>query len=201
MLFRSERIMRTAEIVGTRRIRVFSYYPPDITTNVHYDRYVEAAVERLAQLADLAASNGYTLMLENEKEIVGDTVDRCARIMALLPHPNVSFIWDPANFVQVGEREVTTRGWPLLGKYVGYAHIKDAYLANSAVCATGEGDGQVPELLVKLRDAGFQSFLALEPHLAIAGHSSGFSGPEGMAYAVRALRTAMAQTGCVEVNG
>jgi hypothetical protein len=40
----------------------------------------------------------------------------------------------------------------------------------------------------------------LEPHLAIAGHSSGFSGPEGMAYAVNALRRVMAETGCVEVS-
>ncbi|MCB0137301.1 MAG: hypothetical protein KDD75_19520, partial [Caldilineaceae bacterium] len=27
-----DRIMRTAAIVGTRRIRIFSYYPPDIST-------------------------------------------------------------------------------------------------------------------------------------------------------------------------
>ena len=42
--------------------------------------------------------------------------------------------------------------------------------------------------------------LALEPHLAIAGHSSGFSGPEGMAYAAQKLREVMAATGCVEVS-
>lgn len=196
-----DRIMRTAEIVGTQRLRVFSYYPPDISTNARYDEYVESAAERLAQLADHAARHGYTLMLENEKEIVGDTVDRCAAILRLLNRPNVTFVWDPANFVQVGERNVTTRGWPILGDAVGYVHIKDAFLADGAVCAAGEGDGEVPALLTNLRAAGYQGFLALEPHLAIAGHSSGFSGPEGMAYAVNALRRVMAATGCVEVSG
>uniref|UniRef100_A0A7C1FIT9 Sugar phosphate isomerase/epimerase n=1 Tax=Caldilinea aerophila TaxID=133453 RepID=A0A7C1FIT9_9CHLR len=196
-----DRILRTGEIVGTRRIRVFSYYPPDTSTNAHYDQYVEPAVERLAQLAGRAAAYGYQLMLENEKEIVGDTVARCTRIMQLLNHSNVCFVWDPANFVQVGEERVTERGWPLLGQYVGYVHIKDARLSDGSVCAAGEGDGQVPELLTRLREAGYQGVLALEPHLAIAGHSSGFSGPEGMAYAAQALRRVMAQVGCVEASG
>ena len=56
-------------------------------------------------------------------------------------------------------------------------------------------------LLGNLRAAGYQGVLALEPHLAIAGHSSGFSGPEGMAYAVKALRALMDQVGCDEVSG
>jgi hypothetical protein len=51
---------------------------------------------------------------------------------------------------------------------------------------------------MRLREAGYQGILALEPHLAIAGHSSGFSGPEGMAYAAQALRRLMAEVGCVE---
>lgn len=196
-----ERIMRTAEITGTQHIRIFSYYPPDISSNARYDEYVETTAERLAQLADHAAAHGYTLLLENEKEIVGDTVARCAAILRLLNRPNVRFVWDPANFVQVGEANVTERGWPQLGDAIGYVHIKDAHLATGEVCAAGEGDGQVRELLTKLRDAGYQGVLALEPHLAIAGHSSGFSGPEGMAYAANALRRLMDQAGCVEMSG
>jgi len=51
-----------------------------------------------------------------------------------------------------------------------------------------------------LKAKGYRGMLALEPHLAIAGHSSGFSGPEGMAYAAQKLREVMAATGCVEVS-
>ncbi len=196
-----DRIMRTAEIVGTRRLRVFSYYPPDTSSNARYDDYVEVAAERLANLADHAAPYGYQLLLENEKEIVGDTIDRCAAILRLSQRPNITFVWDPANFVQVGESRVTERGLPVLGSQIGYVHIKDAFLADASVCAAGEGDGQVPELLVSLRERGYQGFLALEPHLALAGHSSGFSGPQGMVYAVEALRRVMLETGCLEVTG
>jgi hypothetical protein len=52
--------------------------------------------------------------------------------------------------------------------------------------------------LARLRDDGYQGFLALEPHLAIAGRSGGFSGIEGMTRAVKALRRLMAAQDCIE---
>ena len=81
---------------------------------------------------------------------------------------------------------------------MGYVHIKDCDL-NGSVKAAGEGDGQVPELLTQLISDGYQGMLALEPHLASAAHSSGFSGPDGMAYAVEALRAVMRNVGAKEV--
>ena len=98
----------------------------------------------------------------------------------------------------MGEANVTEDGWPLLSPHTGYVHIKDAKL-DGPVKAAGEGDGQVAELLTRLKAKGYRGMLALEPHLTTAGHSSGFSGPEGMAYAVQKLREVMADVGCVEV--
>lgn len=43
--------------------------------------------------------------------------------------------------------------------------------------------------------------LAPEPHLAFAGHSSSFSGENGMAYAAKKLRQVMAEVGCAEQPG
>ena len=189
------RIFKIAEIVGTRNIRVFSFYPPDISSNEDYDDFVDDAAERLFRLAELAAGDGFMLMLENEKEIVGDTVARCHALMSALNHPNLGFIWDPANFVQVNEAQVTTDGWPLLGDRITCVHIKDAVVSDGTVRPAGEGDGQIRELLVNLKDRDYQGFLSLEPHLAIAGHSSGFSGPDGMAVAVKALRKLMEEVG------
>ena len=37
------RIFQIAEAVGTRRVRVFSFYPPDTGGNACYDEYVEEA--------------------------------------------------------------------------------------------------------------------------------------------------------------
>ena len=46
-------------------------------------------------------------MLENEKGIVGDTVARMEKLLAGVESPSVQFAWDPANFVQCGEANLT----------------------------------------------------------------------------------------------
>lgn len=193
-----QRLGQIAKTLGTRNIRIFSFYPPDTSSNADYDLYVEQAIASLTRLAAEAQKLDLLLLLENEKGIVGDTVARCHRILQAISSPHLTFAWDPANFVQVGEANVTVDGWPLLSPRTGYVHIKDALL-DGTVKAAGEGDGQVADLLSRLQAKGYQGMLALEPHLAIAGHSSGFSGPEGMAYAAKKLREVMAATGCIEV--
>jgi sugar phosphate isomerase/epimerase len=193
-------IFQVAEAVGTRRVRIFSFYPPDTATNARYDEYVEEATARLARLTELARREGFLLLLENEKEIVGDTLERCHALVSGVDSPHLRFLWDPANFVQVGEGRPTERGWSLLGSYLAHVHVKDATGPGGEVRAAGEGDGQVGQLLAALRDEGYRGFLALEPHLAVAGRSSGFSGVEGMTYAVEALRRLMRETDCVEVQ-
>jgi sugar phosphate isomerase/epimerase len=184
-----------------RRIRIFSFYPPDTSTNAHYDQHVDEAASRLVQLTDMAQREGFTLLLENESHIVGDTLARCHALVSGADSPHLRFLWDPSNFVQVGEERPTERGWPLLGEHTAYVHIKDSHRSDRTVCAAGEGDGQVKELLTELKASGYQGILALEPHLTHAGHSSGFSGTSGMTYAVEALRRLMAEVGCVEIKG
>jgi sugar phosphate isomerase/epimerase len=192
------RIFQIAAALDTRRVRIFSFYPPHTHANVHYDQYVAAAISRLARLTEMAQREGFYLLLENEKEIVGDTIERCHTLVSAIDSPHLRFLWDPANFVQVGEAEPTLRGWPSLGPYVTHVHVKDALLADASVQAAGEGDGQVGELLTRLRDDGYQGFLALEPHLTVAGRSGGFSGIQGMTRAVKALRRLMTAQRCIE---
>lgn len=195
-----QQIFKVGEAVGCRRVRMFSFYPPDTSTNEGYDAYVETSAARLSQLAALAAQEGFTLLLENEKGIVTDTLDRCEAVITAVDDPHLRFLWDPANFVQVGEAQAVTDGWDRLGRFVGYVHIKDAVLEDGHVVPAGQGDGQVRELLIRLRDAGYQGVLALEPHLKIAGHSTGHSGADGMRVAVAALREVMHAVGCEEVK-
>ncbi|MDF1512588.1 MAG: TIM barrel protein [Anaerolineae bacterium] len=194
------KIMHVGQVVDCCNIRMFSFYPPDTSTNEKYDQYVPESIARLRKLTELAAAEGFTLLLENEKDIVTDTLARSERVIKAVDHPNLRFLWDSANYIQVGESQVVERGWPMVKDYIGAVHIKDAVLADGHVVAAGEGDGQLPLLLTLLKDAGYRGFLTLEPHLKVAGHSTGYSGPELMAYAVKALRKVMADTGCIEVH-
>ncbi len=193
-----DRLIAVGNILGTTNIRIFSFYPDDISTNNHYDQYVGEVVDRLGALTEKAAAAGFTLLHENEKEIVGDTPERCYQLMRGVNHPNLRFIWDPANFVQVGVESGVDNHWDLLSPFIGYIHIKDARLADGKVTPAGGGDGQVPEMLTRLKAMGYTGVLALEPHLKVAGHSSGFSGEDGMTTAVNALRKVMADVGLEE---
>ncbi len=183
------RIFAIAELVGARMVRLFSYYPPQGVRSAEYDSYLDEAARRLRALASLAEEEGFDLLLENEKDIVGDTAARCAALLRAVASPRLRFVWDPANFVQVGEAQVTERAWDALGAYTDTVHVKDAHLADGEVAPAGAGDGQVSELLAHLAAAERPICLALEPHLAFAGSRGGFSGPDGMAKAANALRT------------
>jgi len=114
--------------------------------------------------------------------------------------PAFRFLWDSANFIQVHEARVVERGWPMLGDLIGYVHIKDAVLSDGHVVPAGEGDGQLPLLFAKLKERGYQGMVSLEPHLKVAGHSTGHTGPDLMKVAVDALRKVMGATGCTEVH-
>ena len=194
-----DRIIEVAGMLGTPKIRMFSFYPADTSTNAHYDQYVDVTAKRLATLAERAGAAGCVLLHENEKEIVGDTPKRCRALLEAVNSPHLRFIWDPANFVQVAVADQVNRYWDMLSPYIGYIHIKDAKLADGNVTPAGEGDGKVKELLLKLQASGYDGVLSLEPHLAIAGKSGGFSGKDLMGVAVKALRTLLAEIGETDV--
>lgn len=188
------RIFAIAEALGTRLVRVFSFYPPDAAEIPWSDEaLIEESITRLTALTEAATAAGIQLVLENESGIVGDTVARCKRLLAAIPSPTLGFAWDPANFVHVGEATAVDEGWAELGPRTRHVHIKDYRLATGEVLPAGEGDGQISLLLSKLAVSGYDGFLALEPHLAFAGRSSGFSGADGMLRAATALRAVLAQ--------
>ena len=199
---RLKTIGATAHALGTRNIRLFSFYP-----RAHDAAALQQSIERLGILTDIAAAHDLQLLLENEKGVVGDLPERCLALMQGVDSPHFRFIWDPANFVQCGAARQVDAWWDALHPYIGYIHIKDALLpaesaddgeGRSEVTVAGAGDGQVAELLAHLRDWGYAGVLSLEPHLLEARHSSGFSGAEGMGMAVAALRDLMAAAGIAE---
>lgn len=193
-------MMHIGELVNCHRVRVFSFYPPDRHDNAHHDDYVDESVARLIKLAELAGSGGFKLYLENEAGIVTDTLARSQAVIEAVRSPHLQFLWDSANFIREHEENVVERGWPLLGQYVGFIHLKDAVLSDGRMVTAGEGDGQIDILLQKLMARGYQGFLTLEPHLKIAGHSTGHSSADGMTIAAKALRKVMAEVGAVEVK-
>jgi len=183
-----ERMRRVAEIageLGTAIVRVFSFYIP---AGEPPGRYRQQVIDRMGALARIAEDRGLVLAHENEKQIYGDTADRCADLITAVGSPALRATFDPANFVQCGVRP-HSEAYALLRPFLVYLQVKDALAATGEVVPAGEGDGQLRETLTALRDSGFTGFMSLEPHLARAGRFGGFSGPEGFRRAAQALKS------------
>jgi sugar phosphate isomerase/epimerase len=187
-LERLRRVADIADLLGTTLVRVFSFFIPQAHDPQSYRPQV---IDRMRALAALAAERGLVLAHENEKKIYGDRPERCADILASVGSPALRATFDAANFVQCGVRP-QSEGYDLLRPYLVYVQVKDALMATGEVVPAGQGDGEVRETLAALRDSGFQGYLSLEPHLAMAGSFGGFSGPEGFRLASAALKDLLA---------
>jgi sugar phosphate isomerase/epimerase len=190
-LDRMRRIAGTARELGTTIVRVFSFFIPP---GEPPERHRAQVIDRMAALAEIAAGQGLVLAHENEKEIFGDTPDRCADLITSVNSPALRATFDAANFVQCGVRPFS-EAYGLLRPHLVYLQVKDALTATGEVVPAGRGDGQVPQTLAALRDSGFGGFVSLEPHLARAGRYGGFSGPEGFTLAARSLKLILNELG------
>jgi sugar phosphate isomerase/epimerase len=182
-----ERMRRIADIageLGTALVRVFSFYIP---AGEPPDRYRAQVVDRMGALARIAEERGVVLAHENEKDIYGDVPGRCADLITSVASPALRATFDAANFVQCGVRPFTD-AYPLLRPHLVYLQVKDAHAGTGEVTPAGEGDGEMRETLIALRDSGFTGFMSLEPHLDLAGRHGGFSGPDKFRQAARALK-------------
>lgn len=158
---RFQRVVETAGYLEAKYIRVFSFYH-DNGAEWSTDERAEILI-RLKRMIDYAAGQGVVLLHENEKDIYGDTVERCADLMESLGCEHFRAVFDPANFVQCGQD--TIEAYRRLREHIAYVHIKDALMADGRVVPAGMGDGNVSYVLTSLLGGGYTGFLSLEPHL------------------------------------
>ena len=155
-----QQLIRFGKKLGTRYIRIFSFYMPKDEVP---EKYQDEVLERLRRLRDVAAEAGVVLLHENEKGIFGDTSVRCALLMRELYGPAFRAVFDFANYIQRGED--TWAAYELLKPYIEYIHVKDAEVSGEVV-PPGCGAGQIRRILQDLKACGYKGFLSLEPHLA-----------------------------------
>ena len=95
----------------------------------------------MRRLVEIASEQKIRLFHENEKDIYGDRAERVADLLQNVP--GLCSVYDPANYVQVGE---TPENMSKMAALAGYLHIKDVLRTGELVPA-GEGDGMIAELI------------------------------------------------------
>ena len=150
-----------AAVLGTGRIRMFSFYIPD----GKYGEYRNEVIDRTGKMLEAADEYGVTLCHENEKGIYGDSPERCLELLEAFPG-KLGCVFDPANFVQCGA-EPFSHAYDLLKHHITYMHIKDALKAGTIV-PSGMGVGGIPEILALVNFERSGDFvLTVEPHLRV----------------------------------
>jgi sugar phosphate isomerase/epimerase len=183
--------VETAVFFGSPLIRIFSYYAPEKNGDVR--PYRDEVMKRMQAKVDYVKDIPVTLVHENEAHIYGEKGAECVDLMKTINSPKLRSAFDFGNFVVAKENPMDN--WPGLKPYTTHIHVKDAVLATGKIMPAGEGDGQIGPILKDAYASGYRGFVSLEPHLAHAGQSSGFSGPDLFKKAADALKKVCREVG------
>jgi sugar phosphate isomerase/epimerase len=168
----------------------------------------EAVMVRIASqlrvLADIAASAGIRLGIENESSCMIGSGDELLRFAASFTHPAAGWIWDPCNVLYVpGEKGAATAAFSKLSARVIHIHVKDAVQTSDGSTLAkptpvGEGSVGWKEHLKEIRCSGYSGLLSLETHWRMkeldtsllhlpAGHAFSAGGDEASRICMRKL--------------
>ena len=166
-----EKIMDTADVLGTKRLRVFSFYKPGGMRAGDFRKRVFENTERMLERAE---KRGFILCHENEKDLFGYNAPREAELLAHFGG-RLKAVLDPGNFAFC--LDDASLGYPLLKDYIEDFHIKDAD-ETGAIVPPGKGVAGLKDVLRQVNeDRNGEVILTIEPHLMDFTGLSSLSNP------------------------
>jgi sugar phosphate isomerase/epimerase len=199
-----------AHAFETKLIRGFSFYHPKGTDP---REHIAQAVDQLGQVAETCLRSDLTYGVELEANLVGQNGDILAEIHRQVNNPALVLVFDAGNLTCQGftAGEVLEQ-FRVMKNGLGWMHVKDyrhpepsrrqTHLDEETLkhfVPADQGDSgheaifrelreMLPKLNQKLERRGIPGvFLDLEPHVKAGGQYGGYSGPDGMGVALRAL--------------
>lgn len=143
-----------ARILGAENIRVFSFY--NVPENNAHDKMISL----LKKFVEIGNEYGMRMCHENDKGLYGDNLARTKDVLDNVP--GLYSVYDPANFLQVGEKSQDTL--EALADKAYYFHIKDVVAETGELVPAGYGDGNLKGLVDRIVG---DKVLTVEPHLKI----------------------------------
>jgi len=210
-----QRAIETARITGARFLRAFSFYPP---RGENPENYYEQAAERLRDMVAACEQAGVIYLLEPEPNLVGYNAEMMLRLCEAVDSEYLLINPDAANMhVQGYDAFEEYKAIADAGR-LGFMHIKDytrpcpraivvdeealRYFGSVDVGIAGHDRifadlvRRLPEINARLRRLGADGLiLDVEGHMKGGGQFGGWSGPDGLGVAVRALMRLLDETG------
>jgi sugar phosphate isomerase/epimerase len=157
----TRRAFEVAERLGAPIIRVFSYW-----RTLEPEQTFPRAAEALAALADEAGRRGLLIGLENEHACNAGTGAEAAGLLALVDHPSLKVVWDPANASILGETPYPDGYSRLPPDRIAHVHAKDCTVKDQKPTwgLIGEMDVDWRGQIEALRRDGYNGWISLETH-------------------------------------
>ena len=157
----AKRAFDIAARLGTRVIRVFSYWRT-VEPHACFDRVAEA----LRALGDEAGKRGLVIGLENEHACNVGTGAEAAQVLAMVDHPAVGLVWDPANASILGETPFPDGYAAIPRGRIAHVHAKDCVVADHKPTwgPVGEMGLDWRGQIAALRRDGYDGWVSLETH-------------------------------------
>lgn len=158
----ARRVFAIANWMGTRLVRMFSFYAPK-GREIHDMR--DEVLAALFRMLSIAREYDVVLCHENEAKIYGNTPLHCRDLLDTLGG-EMKCVFDMGNFVLEGV-DPYPDAYRLLKKDVAYFHIKDA-LSTGAIVPPGCGEASIREILAEhSATSDTPVLISLEPHLSL----------------------------------
>lgn len=151
------RALRACEILGTDRMRIFSFF----VSQEEKAKYRDEIMRRMEKMLSEAEKRKIKLCHENESHIYGQNPEEVCDLLTSLP--SLHGIFDAANFIMEGQN--VKGGFDATRLHLEYLHVKDMNARAKVNVPVGEGDGMYSELLSLLENETRTITLTLEPHL------------------------------------
>ena len=155
-----KRTIEVAKLLGTKYIRMFSFFVKQDELAIHRDE----VIRRLREMVKLAEAEGVVLCHENESKIYGQMPQEVKDLLTSVP--GLGGIFDAANY-RMNNADVD-EGLKATFIRPAYMHVKDAIFESQTIVPAGEGEGKISEA-IKAFDAAIDGkvMLTLEPHLHV----------------------------------
>ncbi len=161
-----DRVIASAKLLGTRRIRIFSFW-----REVEPEKYRADIIKLLKRAAAVAQGQDILLLLENEPSCNGGFAVEVADLVRGVDSPAMKALWDPGNEAYAG-REAFPAGYGAMKDVLAHVHLKDAYIRQDGTArCVPLGSGNVPWIphLRALAADGYTGLFTIETHYTPEG--------------------------------
>ena len=148
--------------LGTDRVSGFAF------ERTAAPRPPSAVVDRLGQMAEIAAKEGCRLALENEAVCWGATGAEAALLIRQVGEDRISLCWDPGNSARAGTPSPYPEEYADLRELVTHVHVKNFDPGAGVWTLAESGLVDWPGQLDALCADGYSGFVVVETHLDIS---------------------------------